>query len=97
MNVVVDLQGWFTLDSSAPPSITSSLYVAGRIVEYTKRNDSVGTFEDFLEQKAEQYAHAERVESNRLSFVKKEIEWLRRGPKARSTKQKAPFQQFVQT
>ncbi len=64
----------------------------GRIVEYTKRNDSVGTFEDFLEQKAEQYAHAERVESNRLSFVKKEIEWLRRGPKARSTKQKARIQ-----
>jgi ABC transport system ATP-binding/permease protein len=64
----------------------------GRVVEYTKRNDSVGTFEDFLEQKAEQYAHAERVESNRLSFVKKEIEWLRRGPKARTTKQKARIQ-----
>jgi len=64
----------------------------GRVVEYTKRNDSVGTFQDFLEQKAEQYAHAERVESNRLSFVKKEIEWLRRGPKARSTKQKARIQ-----
>ncbi len=64
----------------------------GRVIEYTKRNDSVGTFEDFLEQKADQYAHAERVESNRLSFVKKEIEWLRRGPKARSTKQKARIQ-----
>lgn len=35
VNVVVDLQGWFTLDSSAPPTITSSLYVAGGSVEYT--------------------------------------------------------------
>ena len=64
----------------------------GRVAEYTKRNDSVGAFEDFLEQKAERYAHAERVESNRQNFLRKEIEWLRRGPKARSTKQKARIQ-----
>lgn len=64
----------------------------GRVAEYTKRNDSVGAFEDFLEQKAERFAHAERVESNRQNFLRKEIEWLRRGPKARSTKQKARIQ-----
>jgi ATP-binding cassette subfamily F protein uup len=64
----------------------------GQVTEYTKRNDSVGTFEDFLEQKAERFAHAERVESNRQNFLRKEIEWLRRGPKARSTKQKARIQ-----
>jgi ABC transport system ATP-binding/permease protein len=64
----------------------------GRLVEYTKRNDRMGAFEDFLEQKAERYAHAERVESNRQNFLRKEIEWLRRGPKARSTKQKARIQ-----
>ena len=52
----------------------------------------VGAFEDFLEQKAERFAHAERVESNRQNFLRKEIEWLRRGPKARSTKQKARIQ-----
>ena len=63
-----------------------------RLSEYTKRNDSVGAFEDFLEQKAERFAHAERVESNRQNFLRKEIEWLRRGPKARSTKQKARIQ-----
>src|SRR3954468_18323030 len=64
----------------------------GRIAEYTKRNDHVGAFEDYLEQKAERFAHAERVESNRQNFLRKEIEWLRRGPKARSTKQKARIQ-----
>ena len=64
----------------------------GQVAEYTKRNDHVGAFEDFLEQKAERYAHAERVESNRQNFLRKEIEWLRRGPKARSTKQKARIQ-----
>ncbi|MDB4938739.1 MAG: ATPase component of transporter [Labilithrix sp.] len=64
----------------------------GQVSEYTKRNDHVGAFEDFLEQKAERFAHAERVESNRQNFLRKEIEWLRRGPKARSTKQKARIQ-----
>ncbi len=64
----------------------------GQVAEYTKRNDSLGAFADYLEQKAERFAHAERVESNRQSFIRTEIEWLRRGPKARSTKQKARIQ-----
>ncbi|WP_146652969.1 ABC-F family ATP-binding cassette domain-containing protein [Labilithrix luteola] len=64
----------------------------GQVTEYTKRNDAVGAFADFLEQKAERFAHAERVEANRQNFLRKEIEWLRRGPKARSTKQKARIQ-----
>lgn len=64
----------------------------GTIAEYTKRNDGLGAFGDYLEQKAERFAHAERVESNRQNFLRKEIEWLRRGPKARSTKQKARIQ-----
>jgi ABC transport system ATP-binding/permease protein len=64
----------------------------GQVTEYTKRNDGVGAFVDFLEQKAERLAQAGRVESNRQNFLRKEIEWLRRGPKARSTKQKARIQ-----
>ena len=68
----------------------------GKLVEYTKRHDAAGAFEDFLEQKAERYAQAERVESNRQNFLRKEIEWLRRGPKARATKQKARIQRAEQ-
>ena len=64
----------------------------GQVAEYTKRNDSVGAFGDYLEQKAERFAHAESVEANRQNFLRKEIEWLRRGPKARATKQKARIQ-----
>jgi ATP-binding cassette subfamily F protein uup len=64
----------------------------GRVAEYTKRNDGVGAFGDYLEQKAERFAQAERAESNRQNFLRKEVEWLRRGPKARATKQKARIQ-----
>ena len=43
----------------------------------------------YLEAKAEREAHAGRVESNRRNFLRRELEWLSRSPKARSTKQKA--------
>jgi len=43
----------------------------------------------YLEARAERQAHAERTERNRQNFLRRELEWLRRQPKARSTKQKA--------
>ena len=46
----------------------------------------------YLEAKAERAAHDERVESNRQRFLKRELEWLRRTPQARTTKQKARIQ-----
>jgi len=62
---------------------------AGRLVEYAKRDDHLGAYADYLEQRAERDAHDERTERNRQNLLRREIEWLRRGPKARSTKQKA--------
>src|SRR5690606_35919355 len=56
---------------------------AGRLQEYT------GAYAEYLEQKAERLAHAERVEQNRLNLLRREQAWLRRGAKARTTKQKA--------
>ncbi len=51
-----------------------------------------GGYADYLEAKAERLAHEARTEANRQNFLRKEIEWLRRQPKARSTKQKARIQ-----
>ncbi len=48
-----------------------------------------GGYIKYLEGKSERQAHAQRVERNRQNFLRREIEWLRRGPKARGTKQKA--------
>ncbi|HEX2678524.1 MAG TPA: ATP-binding cassette domain-containing protein, partial [Polyangiales bacterium] len=48
-----------------------------------------GGYERYLEQKAERQAHAARTEQNRQNFVRRELEWLRRMPKARTTKQQA--------
>jgi ATP-binding cassette subfamily F protein uup len=48
-----------------------------------------GGYEAYLEQKAEREAQDARVEESRQNIVRRELEWLRRGPKARTTKQKA--------
>jgi len=75
--------------------ITHDRYLLDRVAERTVEvaNGEVysydGGYERYLEQKAERLAHMARTESNRQNFLRKELEWLRRQPKARSTKQKA--------
>ncbi len=48
-----------------------------------------GGYATYLEAKADREAHVERTERNRQNFLRREVEWLRRQPKARGTKQKA--------
>src|SRR5450755_292078 len=75
--------------------ITHDRYLLDRVAQRTVEvaNGEVysydGGYQLYLEQKAERMAHAERTESNRQNFLRKELEWLSRQPKARSTKQKA--------
>ncbi len=68
--------------------------VATRIVELENGNltEYTGNYETFLDKKAEAMEQADRVESNRQNLVRREQAWLRRGAKARSTKQKARIQ-----
>ncbi|MFY0760679.1 ABC-F family ATP-binding cassette domain-containing protein [Metabacillus dongyingensis] len=48
-----------------------------------------GNYEVFLEKKAEREFNAEQSESKRQNLLRRELAWLRRGAKARTTKQKA--------
>ncbi len=48
-----------------------------------------GGWQEYLQGKAERQTQQERTEANRQNFLRKEIDWLRRQPKARGTKQKA--------
>jgi ABC transport system ATP-binding/permease protein len=48
-----------------------------------------GGFEAYLEAKAERLELARRTEANRQNYLLRELEWLRRSPKARTGKQKA--------
>jgi ATP-binding cassette subfamily F protein uup len=48
-----------------------------------------GGWEEYLTAHAERLADAQRTEANRQNFLRRELEWLRRQPKARTGKQKA--------
>ena len=75
--------------------ITHDRYILDRVAVRTLEIDRGklfsydGGFGVYLEAKAERSALAQRTESNRQNFLRRELEWLRRQPKARSTKQKA--------
>lgn len=53
-----------------------------------------GNYQDFLRKKAEREADAEANEQRRLAFIRREIDWIRRGPQARGTKSWSRIQRF---
>ena len=59
--------------------------VATRIVEldHGKMYSVEGTYADFLEAKAEREYNEDVLEQKRKAFLRREIEWVRRSPKAR--------------
>jgi ABC transport system ATP-binding/permease protein len=66
---------------------------ASRIVEINKRYDgnifqSDGRYDDFLEKRLQYVEQQSKLEAAISNKVRAEIEWLRRGPKARRTKAK---------
>ncbi|WP_042225055.1 ABC-F family ATP-binding cassette domain-containing protein [Oceanobacillus manasiensis] len=65
--------------------------VTNRIYELDKGNlyEYEGNYEVFLEKKAEREALEASNEAKHQNTLKRELAWLRRGAKARSTKQKA--------
>jgi ATP-binding cassette subfamily F protein uup len=75
--------------------ITHDRYVLDRVVARTlelergKVHSYEGGWEMYLTAKAERQEILDRTAANRSNFLRKELEWLRRQPKARTTKQKA--------
>lgn len=71
-------------------SVTNSIIELdkGKIYSYNEK------YSGFLERKAEREASAKASERKRQSILRKEIEWMQRGARARSTKQKAHIQRY---
>lgn len=70
--------------------------VVNRIVELDKGKfySYQGGYQAFLQLKAERLNMAEATERKRQSILKMELQWMQRGARARSTKQKAHIQRF---
>jgi ATP-binding cassette subfamily F protein uup len=65
--------------------------VTNRIIEIDRGTTQTfaGNFSYYLEKKAEQAERDVAEEGKRQQLIRQELEWLRRGPKARTTKAKA--------
>lgn len=65
--------------------------VTNRIIELDRRElvSYPGNYRRYLELSAERQAQLTAAESKRQNLLRRELEWLRRGAQARSTKQKA--------
>lgn len=70
--------------------------VSNRIIELDKGRlfNYDGNYSTFLEKKMERLQLESSMEEKRQNLIRKELAWVRRGAKARTTKQKARLQRF---
>lgn len=78
--------------------ITHDRYLLDAVAERTVELDRGalhsyrGGWSEYLEARAERQEHEARTESNRQNFLRRELEWLRRSPAARTSKSKSRIQ-----
>lgn len=70
--------------------------VTNRIIELDKGNlyNYEGNYSMFLEKKVERLALESSMEQKRQNLIRTELAWVKRGARARTTKQKARLQRF---
>lgn len=72
--------------------------IANRIVELSQGKfiSHIGNYTDYLINKAERQAIKEAEEKKRQNFLRRELEWVVRGPKARRTKAKSRLDNYYE-
>ncbi|MFS1511032.1 ABC-F family ATP-binding cassette domain-containing protein [Chengkuizengella sp. SCS-71B] len=92
------LEGYLSKYQGALILVTHDRYFLNRVtnrmfeLDHGKLYAYEGNYETFLEKKSEREEQAIIDESKRKNLLRKELAWLRRGAKARTTKQKARIQ-----
>ena len=94
------LEGWLAESNSACLFVTHDRYfldrIATRIVELSDGRffSHEGNYSDYLNAKAERQERDQAAEQKRQSFLRREIEWVRAGVKARGTKQRSRLDHY---
>jgi ATP-binding cassette subfamily F protein uup len=94
------LEDWFLETKSPLVLVTHDRYLLERVVDRIveidggKLHSYAGGYSDYLEGRAERIAAENRLEATRLTLLKRETAWIRRGPPARTTKSKARIQRY---
>ena len=96
------LQNWLDHYEGALVLITHDRYVLDRIttrmveINNGEARKYSGNYREFLKQKVEQEESEESTKKKFQGILRKELAWLRQGPKARSTKQKARIKRIAE-
>ena len=96
------LQNWLDHYEGALVLITHDRYfldrITNRMVEINngEARKYSGNYRQFLQQKVEQEQSEASTKKKFQGVLRKELAWLRQGPKARSTKQKARIQRIAE-
>ncbi|WP_053957651.1 ABC-F family ATP-binding cassette domain-containing protein [Inediibacterium massiliense] len=94
------LEKYLTNRTGSLLMITHDRYFLDRVVNKTLELDDgkiysyIGNYSQFIEKKLERKTLESSIERKRERLYKKELEWIRAGAQARSTKQKARIQRF---
>jgi ATP-binding cassette subfamily F protein uup len=94
------LQGWLDRYPGAVVLVTHDRYLLDRVtrrivaVEGGEARHYPGNYAAYLERRAQEEVVAEAAAATFRSTMRRELAWLRQGPKARSTKQKARLQRI---
>ena len=98
--MIVWLEKYLSHVSKAVVLVTHDRYFLSRITNHIVEVDQgrlytyEGNYADYLEQRELRYEQERSVEHKRQRFLKTEIEWIRAGAQARSTKQKGRIERF---
>ena len=95
------LQGWLDRFAGALVLVTHDRYLLDRVtrrivaVERGEARPYDGNYATYLERRAEEEASEQASAAKFRGTMRRELAWLRQGPKARSTKQKARLQRIA--
>ncbi len=80
-------------------TVIFSISVVNRVVELCDGRffAHAGNYTDYLLDKAERQAADATIEHKRQMFLKKELAWVRQGPRAQRSKQKNRFERYYET
>lgn len=99
-DMIVWLEKYLQRVSKAIVLVTHDRYFLSRITNHIVEVDQghlytyEGNYADYLEQREIRYQQALAQEHKRQRFLKTEVEWIRAGAQARSTKQKSRIERF---
>ena len=94
------LEGFLNSFGGACVLITHDRYFLDRVVSrILELEDGLvyshpGSYNAFLERQTERHQHEARAEERRQALLRRELAWMRQGPKARSTRQQARLDRF---